>query len=131
MSTTPRTILVVDDEEEVREVLRDFLSREGFRILEAADATEARQLMAHERIDLAFLDIALPGESGADLAAHMKNDAESSHIKIVLLTGLDDEQHWREGLQSGADLYAVKPFGLDRIRLILQELLGPAMGGQG
>jgi two-component system OmpR family response regulator len=130
MNTTPRTILVVDDEEPVRQVLQDFLSREGFHILLAADATEARVLLAKEKIDLAFLDVGLPGESGADLASHMKNDADSKHIKIVLLTGLDDEQHWREGLQSGADLYAVKPFGLDRIRLIIQELLPPGMGGQ-
>lgn len=119
-----RTILVVDDEEQVRLMLEDFLTREGHRVLLAGDAAEARHILAREKPDLAFLDIGLPGETGSELAAHLRSDPECQGIRIVILTGLDDEKHWRDGLQSGADLYAVKPFGLDRIRLILQELLG-------
>lgn len=130
MSDASRTILVVDDEDQVRQILHDFLLREGHRVLLAQDAVEARRLLAQEKIDMAFLDVGLPGESGATLAGHIKADPESKAIKVVLLTGLDDEQHWREGLKSGADLYAVKPFGLDRIRLILQELLNPQVEGQ-
>lgn len=118
------TILVVDDEAMVRGTLRDFLEREGHTVLEAEDALTARAQLAKGPIDLAFLDMAMPGESGVDLCAHIKEDPECQHIKVVLLTGLDDEQHWREGLRSGADLYAVKPFGLERIRIIVQELLG-------
>lgn len=131
MSPASRAILIVDDEEPVRQVLMDFLRREGYRVFEAMDAAQARSILAKEAIDLTFLDVGLPGESGADLASHLKHDPESKHIKVVLLTGLDDEQHWRDGLKSGADLYAVKPFGLDRIRLILQELLPPTTEGQG
>lgn len=118
------TILVVDDEAMIRETLRDFLEHEGHRVLEAADAVVARSLLAANKVDLAFLDVAMPGESGPDLCARIKEDPDCKHIKVVLLTGLDDEQHWREGLRSGADLYAVKPFGVERIRLIVQELLG-------
>lgn len=130
MSDPSRTILVVDDDDQVRQILHDFLVREGHRVLLAQDAVEARKLLAQEPVHLAFLDVGLPGESGAALAGHIKSDPESKGIKVVLLTGLDDEQHWREGLKSGADLYAVKPFGLDRIRLILQELLNPQAEGQ-
>ncbi len=130
MSDATRTILVVDDDDQVRQILHDFLVREGHRVLLAQDAIEARKLLAQAEVDLAFLDVGLPGESGAALAGHIKGDPESKGIKVVLLTGLDDEQHWREGLKSGADLYAVKPFGLDRIRLILQELLNPQAEGQ-
>lgn len=118
------TILVVDDEPMVRGTLRDFLEREGHTVLEAEDAIAARAQLARGPVDLAFLDVAMPGESGVELCTHLKEDPECQHIKVVLLTGLDDEQHWREGLRSGADLYAVKPFGLERIRLIVQELLG-------
>ncbi len=118
------TILVVDDEPMVRDTLRGFLEREGHTVLEAEDALAARAQLAQGPIDLAFLDVSMPGESGADLCAHLKEDPECQHIKVVLLTGHDDEQHWREGLRSGADLYAVKPFGLERIRLIVSELLG-------
>ena len=118
------TILVVDDEEMVRTTLRDFLEREGHKVLEAEDALAARSQLAKGGIDLAFLDVAMPGESGVQLCSLIKEDPECRHMKVVLLTGLDDEQHWREGLRSGADLYAVKPFGLERIRMIVQELLG-------
>lgn len=118
------TILVVDDEAMIRETLRDFLEFEGHHVLEAEDALVARSLLAHNKVDLAFLDVAMPGESGPELCARLKEDPECKHIKVVILTGLDDEQHWREGLRSGADLYAVKPFGIDRIRLIVQQLLG-------
>ncbi len=118
------TILVVDDEALIRETLRDFLELEGHRVLVAEDAVVARSILAADEVDLAFLDVAMPGESGPELCAHIKEDPDCKHIKVVLLTGLDDEQHWREGLRSGADLYAVKPFGVERIRLIVQELLG-------
>ncbi|HJV88934.1 MAG TPA: response regulator [Holophagaceae bacterium] len=118
------TILVVDDESMIRETLRDFLEFEGHKVLEAEDALAARSLLAQNKIDLAFLDVAMPGESGPELCARLKEDPDCKHIKVVILTGLDDEQHWREGLRSGADLYAVKPFGIERIRLIVQQLLG-------
>lgn len=118
------TILVVDDEAMIRETLRDFLEFEGHHVLEAEDALVARSLLAQNKVDLAFLDVSMPGESGPELCARLKEDPDCKHIKVVILTGLDDEQHWREGLRSGADLYAVKPFGIERIRLIVGQLLG-------
>ncbi len=118
------TILVVDDEAMIRETLRDFLEFEGHHVLEAEDALVARSLLARNKVDLAFLDVSMPGESGPELCARLKEDPDCKHIKVVILTGLDDEQHWREGLRSGADLYAVKPFGIERIRLIVGQLLG-------
>jgi DNA-binding response OmpR family regulator len=120
---SPWTILIVDDDSEVREVMREMLEPEGHKILLAANASQARKLFAGQEIHLAFLDVALPGEPGSDLCQSLKSDPETQHIKIVLLTGLDGEAAWRDGLRSGADLYAVKPFSRDRILLIIEQLL--------
>lgn len=118
------TILVVDDETEVREVLRAFIERAGHRVLEAADASSARRILAKESVDLAFLDVLMPGESGIDLCHSIKEDPECRSMKVVLLTGYDDERAWQQGLRCGADLFAVKPLTQERVQVLLSELLG-------
>jgi len=123
------TVLVVDDEETVRSILRDFIELEGHRVLEADDATSARKVMAQEPVDLIFMDVRMPGESGVALCHSIKDDPECAGIKVVLLTGFDDERAWQQGLRSGADLFAVKPVNRDRVKVLLDELLssgGPA-----
>lgn len=118
------TILVVDDDAEVRLVLRAYVEREGHRVLEASDASSARRMLAQERVDLMFLDVLMPGESGAALCQSLKDDPECREIKVVLLTAFDDERAWNQGLRCGADIFAVKPVTRERIQVLLQELLG-------
>jgi two-component system OmpR family response regulator len=117
------TVLVVDDDPTIREILREYIELEGHRVLEAADATFARKAMAHERVDLVFLDVLMPGESGMSLCHSIKEDPECCGIKVVLLTGFDGERAWQQGLRSGADLFAVKPVNRERIKVLLEQLL--------
>lgn len=117
------TILVVDDDAEVRLVLRAYVEREGHRVLEASDASSARRMLAQEQVDLMFLDVLMPGESGAALCQSLKDDPECREIKVVLLTAFDDERAWNQGLRCGADIFAVKPVTRERIQVLLQELL--------
>lgn len=117
------TILVVDDDSEVRQVLREYIELEGHRVLEAASAISARRAMAQEPVDLMFLDVLMPGQSGLALCHSIKDDPECQDIKVVILTGYDGEAAWREGLRCGADLFAVKPITRERIHVLLQELL--------
>ena len=119
------TVLVVDDEEVVRQILREFIELEGHRVLEADDSTSARKALAQEPVDLIFMDVRMPGESGLALCHSIKDDPESHGIKVVLLTGFDDERAWQQGLRSGADLFAVKPVNRERIKVLLDELLSP------
>lgn len=121
------TILVVDDDAEIRESLRTFVEDEGHRALEAADASSARRAMAREPVDLIFLDALMPGESGTALCHSLKDDPESGKIKVVLLTSYNDERAWNQGLRSGADILAVKPVTREKVRVLLHELL--ASGG--
>jgi len=119
------TVLVVDDDPGVRQILREFVELEGHRVLEAADSSFARQAMAQERIDLIFLDVLMPGESGAALCHSIKDDPECQGMKVVLLTGFDGERAWAQGLRSGADIFLVKPVNRERIKVLLEELLTP------
>lgn len=119
------TVLVVDDDPAVRQVLRAYIELEGHRVLEAADASFARQALAKEQVDLMFLDVMMPGESGMALCHSLKDDPECQGIKVVLLTGFDGERAWQQGLRSGADIFLVKPATRERIKVLLEELLAP------
>jgi CheY-like chemotaxis protein len=119
------TVLVVDDDPSVRQVLREFIELEGHQVLEAADATFARQALAQEKVDLLFLDVMMPGESGTSLCHCIKDDPECRGIKVVLLTGFDGERSWQQGLRCGPDIFLVKPVNRQRIKVLLEELLSP------
>jgi CheY-like chemotaxis protein len=119
------TVLVVDVDPIVRQLLRGFVELEGHRVIEAADATFARQALARETVDLIFLDFLMPGESGTSLCHCIKDDPECRDIKVVLLTGFDGERSWQQGLRCGADIFVVKPVNRQRIKVLLEELLSP------
>lgn len=119
------TVLVVDDDPNLRQILRAYVELEGHRVLEAGDASAARRALAQEPVDLVFMDVSMPGESGLALCQSIKDDPECQGIKVILLTGYGDESAWREGLRSGADLFALKPVNRERIKVLLDELLHP------
>ena len=131
---TPRSsprILVVDDDEQIRAMLRRVLHVEGYEIALAATAAEARAALAGAAPDLVLLDITLPDDDGRDLLASVR---ERSDVPIVLLTGLGDEADRILGLKLGADDYVVKPFSpgelVARIATILRRSRkAPSAGG--
>lgn len=120
------TILTVDDEAEIREMLHDFLSKRGYRVVVASSAEEARKLLETERVDLALLDITLPGESGLSLARYLR---EHHDLPIIMLTALDSVIDRIIGLEIGADDYIPKPFDprevLARIKNVLRRTEKP------
>lgn len=127
MSDAPkaaRTILLVDDDPEVRGTLRAMLESRGYHILEASTAEAGRVRMLTHKVDLVFLDLGLPAESGPELCAYIKQEMEPPVPKVVMLTVHDEPQAWEAGLGSKPDVYAVKPFGMDRIFMLVENLLG-------
>ena len=101
------TILVVDDDADIRSALNIYLSAEGYRTLLAANGQEALSLLEQERVHLALLDIMMPGLDG--IAATVKI-RESSNIPIILLTAKSEDSDKVLGLNVGADDYVTKPF---------------------
>lgn len=126
MST--ETILIVDDEAAIREMIATTLELADFRILEAENALQAHQRVVDERPDLVLLDWMLPGVSGIELTRRLKRDESTREIPIILLTAKSDEDNKILGLDVGADDYITKPFStrelLSRIRAVLRRSNG-------
>jgi DNA-binding response OmpR family regulator len=100
-------VLVVDDEPTVRDVVVQYLRRDGHEVTEAADGREALQLLAEQPPDLVVLDLMLPGVDGLDILRRLR---ATSDVPVIMLTALAEERHRVTGLELGADDYVVKPF---------------------
>lgn len=103
-------ILIVDDHRDLLELLRLALEQEGYLVRTAASGTEALSMVAAEKPDLILLDIILGDISGIKITTKLKNETETSHIPIILLTAKDSETDIIVGLSVGADDYMTKPF---------------------
>jgi two-component system, OmpR family, phosphate regulon response regulator PhoB len=123
------TILVVDDEPIVRDVVVRYLERDGHRTLQAASGDEARLLLEREAPALVVLDVMLPGVNGLELCRWVRARSE---IPIVMLTALGEEADRISGLEIGADDYLTKPFSprelAVRVRKLLRRTTPPAGG---
>ena len=120
----PPTVLVVDDEAELRGLVGEYLSQHGLVVRSAADAAQARQAVAQCLPDLAILDIGMPGESGLSLAHWLR--ASHPRIGLVMLSAAGTPRDRVAGLEQGADDYLSKPFEprelLARVRALLRRL---------
>jgi two-component system, OmpR family, response regulator ResD len=116
------TVLVVDDEPIVREVVVRYLEREGYRTLEADDGDEARALLERHDPSLVVLDVMLPGTDGLELCRWIRHRSE---LPVILLTARGDEADRIVGLELGADDYVTKPFSprelVARVRTVLRR----------
>lgn len=100
-------ILVADDEAEIRDILRLYLEKDGYEVLEAADGMEAMEVCRQEKPDLAVLDIMMPGIDGYRV---LRNIRENSNIPVIILSAKGSDSDKILGLDLGADDYIVKPF---------------------
>jgi len=118
-------ILVVEDEQAIREMIVFHLSRAGFDTLEAADCRDARRLLADQRPDLALIDWMLPDISGLELTRMLKRDKDYEDLSIIMLTARAEERDKVSGLDGGADDYITKPFSprelVSRIQAVLRR----------
>ncbi len=121
-------ILVVDDDDRLRELLRKFLTEKGFIVATASDAADARAKLKSLAFDLLILDLMMPGESGLDFAVDLR---KTSEVPILMLTAMGEPEDRIAGLERGADDYLPKPFEprelLLRINNIMRRVPPPAM----
>jgi two-component system phosphate regulon response regulator PhoB len=122
---TAQKILIVEDEQAIREMTAFHLSRAGYEVFEAQDCREARALLADNRPDLALIDWMLPDMSGLELTRTLKRDKEFEDLAIIMLTARADERDKVSGLEGGADDYITKPFSprelVARIKAVLRR----------
>jgi DNA-binding response OmpR family regulator len=114
------TVLVVDDEPIVREVVVRYLRREGFRTLEAGDGDAARRILERETPSLVVLDLMLPGTDGLALCRWIR---ERSDLPVIMLTALGEESDRIVGLELGADDYVTKPFSPRELAVRVKTVL--------
>ena len=118
-----RHLLIVDDDDRIRELLKEYLAREGYRTTGAAHAAAARRLMELIEFDLVILDIMMPGESGLELTSWVRSKAALSKTPVLLLTARGEASDRIEGLSRGADDYMSKPFDPRELSLRVDAIL--------
>ena len=124
-----KTVLIVDDEAPIREMIAVALEMADYHCIEASNAQEAHSLVIDHSPDLILLDWMLPGISGVELARRLKKDEASSEIPIIMLTAKTEEDNKIQGLEVGADDYITKPFSprelVARLKAVLRRASPP------
>lgn len=122
---TKEKILAVDDEEDILELLKFNLLREGYQVCGALTGEEALRLAQSEGPDLIVLDLMLPGIDGLEVARKLKDDPKTKQIPIIMLTAKGEEADIVTGLELGADDYITKPFSprifIARVKAVLRR----------
>jgi two-component system, OmpR family, phosphate regulon response regulator PhoB len=122
-AVTSEKILIVEDEQAIREMIVFHLTRAGFDTLEAEDCREARRLLVDERPAMALIDWMLPDMSGLELTRMLKRDNEFEDLAVIMLTARADEHDKVVGLEGGADDYITKPFSPRELVARIQAVL--------
>ncbi len=127
----PKTILVIDDEPQIVEICRDYLTAAGFGVLTAADGVQGLALARREHPDLIVLDLMLPGLDGLDVCRALRREAGSlAAVPLIMLTARVEESDKLVGLELGADDYITKPFSprelVARVRTVLRRATEPS-----
>lgn len=128
---TPR-ILIADDDEGLRHLVRMVLCREGFEVIEAVDGTEALARAYDSNPSLVLLDVMMPGVDGFDVCRALRSDQRTHRLPIVLVSAIDDIKQRNEALKLGADDCIKKPIGprelVSRVRGVMERRgLAPAL----
>jgi len=122
MTEAPEHLLIVDDDADIRQLLREYLQENGYRVTAAANGKEMRAAMAAGQPDLIILDVMMPGEDGISLCRAVRAHSE---VPIIMLTARGDETDRVVGLEVGADDYVPKPFSprelLARVKSVLRR----------
>jgi len=125
-NTAAARILVVDDEDVLRDMLGDALRLSGFEVLEASDGSKALALLQKETVDLIVSDVNMPGMDGYEMLTHLR--AQGDNTPAIMLTARRERKDVTKGLKLGADDYVTKPFGLEELILRVNAVLRRAMG---
>lgn len=123
---TDQHILVIDDDDRLRLLLRRFLEESGFRVTDVGSASAARQALQSLVFDVMIVDIMMPGETGLELLADLR---ETNPVPALFLTAMSETEHRIAGLEAGADDYMSKPFEPRELVLRIKSILGRSSRG--
>lgn len=121
-----RTLLIVDDEDGVRSLVRMTLHSESYRILEASEGSTALEMAREHHPDLVLLDVMLPDQSGIEICRQLKADPTTSSATIIMLTARAQQTDVGDAEEAGADGYFTKPFSPIALTQKVESVLGPS-----
>ena len=120
MENNKNHILIVDDDNRIRDLLRDYLSENNYIISTAENANQAKEKLHYFKFDIIILDVMMPGQNGYELTKEIKKDI---HVPIILLTAKGEVENRIKGLELGADDYIGKPFEPKELLLRIKNLI--------
>ena len=122
MTDTPLpSILVVDDNEDNANIIRDYLEARGYPITVAYNGDEAMQMFASVKPSIVLLDVMMPGRDGWQVCREMKSSPAGRDIRVIMVTALQDWMDKRQALETGADDYVEKPFELAKLAAVVER----------
>jgi CheY-like chemotaxis protein len=130
MTPSPKTVLIIEDEEDAAELFAEMMRVSGFRVLKTSSSTPALTLIRTERPDLVILDIMMPEISGLDILRQMRQDPALTQIPVVVVSAKSMPADIRDGLEAGASTYLTKPVGFLELKEAVERALGnPSQAG--
>lgn len=127
MTSTSKTVLIIEDEEDAAELFAEMMRVSGFRVLKTSNSTPALAMMADEKPDVIILDIMMPEISGLDILRQMRRDPQLANIPAVVVSAKSMPADIKNGMEAGASTYLTKPVGF----LDLKEAVERALNSRG
>ena len=128
MTSTPKTVLIIEDEEDAAELFAEMMRVSGFRVLKMSSSAPALSMMVSDKPDVVILDIMMPEISGLDILRQMRQDPELSHIPVVVVSAKSMPTDIKNGMEAGASTYLTKPVGFLDLKEAVERALGIQAG---
>lgn len=123
MISTPKTVLIVEDEEDAAELFAEMMRVSGFRVLKTSNSAPAIGMMSSEKPDVIILDIMMPEISGLDILRQMRRDPQLAGIPVVVVSARSMPADIKDGMEAGASTYLTKPVGFLELREAVERAL--------
>jgi DNA-binding response OmpR family regulator len=125
MTTPAKTVLVVDDEQDILDLVRYRLENDGYRVITASDGQTGLALAQEEHPDLCILDVMMPKLTGLEVLAHLRADPATAETRVIMLTARGQDADIDRGFELGAHDYVTKPFSPKELRRRVHAQLSP------
>jgi two-component system phosphate regulon response regulator PhoB len=128
MTSTPKTVLIIEDEADAAELFAEMMRVSGFRVLKTTNSTPALAMIEAERPDVVILDIMMPETSGLDILHEMRSTPDLAGIPVVVVSAKSMPADIRTGMEAGASTYITKPVGFLELKEAVERALGIQTG---
>ena len=124
MTSSEKTVLIIEDEADAAELFAEMMRVSGFRVLKTSSSTPALSLIATEKPDIVILDIMMPEVSGLDILREMRRDSVLAGIPVIVVSAKSMPADIRHGMEAGASMYLTKPVGFLELKEAVERALG-------